>query len=175
MTEGIFRFFVQSLHVLRLMSAWHCDCLVITFWAVIEGACDDLIGYWDCSGAQCQSFISLQTLPNICSSEDQGAYTFWERNLQLFFSYGDGQGRNELPLIVDMVEWGIGIMSSTSGRAGIGVVSDVGSGFTTPGSHMATGMGSSWCRSSGFSCHYVQYCCSGLVIGWWFRWLIGSN
>jgi len=34
-------------------------------------------------------------------------------------------------------------MSSTSGRAGIGVVSDVGSGFTTPGSHMATGMGSS--------------------------------
>jgi len=76
--------------------------------------------------------------------------------LPLYFSDGEGEGLDELPLIVYMIGRGVGGRSGAAGRSGIALGSSIG------GTGTATGTGGGGNRSSVLSGHFDRYCCSGL-------------
>jgi len=149
------------------MSVHHFVHFLERFQEAVWEGCDGIPYRWVGPSAWWEAFVHLDALCNVRSSEFWDVHGAEEWQLLLFLGNGDGQGLNELLLILWMIGRG---SRGTSGASG---GSSMTSGSSTAGSGSANRIrGSS--SSTVFSWH-LDTVCSGLEIERWMRWWIGSN
>jgi len=158
MVEVILLFLFQHLRPRLQITIHHFDYHLVHFRAVEWKGGNYVFGHQVSPSVRWVAFVHFDKLGNICSSEYWNARDFWELHLVLFLRDGKGQGHNELTLIIQVVRWGSVRRFSTGIASG-----------------MATKTGDCGYQWIVLSWHFDWYCCSGVEMGWWFRWWIGSN
>jgi len=103
MSEGVLQLFFHLHPVLSQISVHHFDSFMDRFRAVVRERCDSIFGHQVGPGARGEAFVRLDEFGDVYSSEDWVAYGAREWNLVLLPRNAEGQGMDELPLIMTMI------------------------------------------------------------------------
>ena len=119
MSEGVFQCLFELHPVLPQISGHHVDKFLDGFRAVVRECCDNIFCRGVGVGARGEDFVLPDELGFVRSSEDWGAHGARECHLLLFLRDGEGQGLDELPVIVCMIGQGVGPRSRAGGGSGV--------------------------------------------------------